>query len=342
MPFWVKREGEHMQINTNRLFSLESGPCEFPEFRTGKASLIDTERLNHVIKAKVETLCRHSLSQGKRVGGEWKIANTSGAPGNSLGIQLTGPNAGLWHDRATGDGGDFIGLLMANRNLNFLDAVSEIERCLGISFRTGDTRSTRNPASFSSTRRSGKKSPLQPSFQLNRQELGRMAAAAHRLAFDPALIAQFVKARPEWTPDAVRDTALDGDLGYEDGKLLFGYRFGIKARWVDANGERIIRWLCGNACGECWRQSLLIRTTLLVYVCEGETDALTAISLGLEQSGDALVVGLPSASACLEPAPFQGKDIVLMVDPDPAGKRCAHKVRSLLGPVAASITSIGL
>jgi hypothetical protein len=304
--------------------------------------VIDTERLNRVVKANLETLCRDVFLEGKRVRGEWKVADISGAPGDSLGIQLTGPNAGLWHDRATGDGGDFIDLLMGNRNLNFLDAVSEIEGCLGISFRTGDAGSISTPKRSTYTRSFDKQSDPQPQFELSARDIRRMARAARRLACLPALIAQLVEARPEWTPNAIRLTALEGDLGFEDGKLLFGYRYGIKARWKDENGERVIRWLCGNAGAECWRQSLLTRTTLLVYVCEGETDALTAISLGLEQSGDALVVGLPSASACLEPTPFQGKDIVLLVDPDQAGIRGAHKLRSLLGPVAASITSTGL
>lgn len=47
-----------------------------------------------------------------------------------------------------------------------------------------------------------------------------MAAAAHRVARSLPLIAQLVKARPEWTPDVVSQAALEGDLGYEDGKLF--------------------------------------------------------------------------------------------------------------------------
>jgi hypothetical protein len=304
--------------------------------------MIDTERLNKVIKANIDSLCRHFFFEGKRVSGEWKIGDLSGTGGNSLGIQLTGPNAGLWHDRAAGCGGNFVDLLMANRNLNFPDAVAEIERCLGTAFRRDDLGSTRKPERSSCTRSFEKSSYRRVPFELSRQDIERMAGAAHRLACCSALIAQFVEARPEWTPNAIRQTALDGDLGYENGKLIFGYRYGMKARWEDENGERIIRWLCGNAGGDCWRQSLLIRSTRLLYICEGETDALTGISLGLEQSGDALVVGLPSASVCRNPGPFVGKDIVLIVDPDQAGTIAKHKLRSLLRPVAASLTSIAL
>jgi hypothetical protein len=307
-----------------------------------EAYVIDTERLNEVVKANICTLCGHFFSGGKRVSGEWKIADLSGAPGNSLGIQLTGPHAGLWHDRAAGRGGNFIDLLMANRNLNFADAVAEIERCLGTGFRRDDVGSASKPERTICTRSSEKSSYQRVPFELSTQDIERMAGAAHRLACCSALIAQFAEARPEWTPDAIREAALDGDLGYENGKLIFGYRYGMKARWEDENGERVIRWLCGNAGGECWRQSLLIRSIRLVYICEGESDTLTGISLGLEQSGDALVVGLPSASAYLEPGPFVGKDIVLIVDPDQAGTIAKHKLRLLLGPVAASVTSVSL
>ena len=188
-------------------------------------------------------------------GSEWKIANISGAPGNSLGIQLAGPKVGLWYDHTTGYGGNFVNRLMANHNRSFLEAVSEIERCLGISFRTRDVRSIGKPDRFTCARSGEKHSSPRSSFQLSRQDLGRMATAAHRLASCPALIAQFVEARPEWTRDAIRQTALDGDLDFEGGKMLFGYRYAIKGR----NGERVIRWLCRNAGGECWRQSLLTR-----------------------------------------------------------------------------------
>lgn len=88
--------------------------------------MIDVERLNQVIKTNIEFLCRYFCAEGKRVGSEWKIADVSGAAGNSLGIQLTGQNAGLWHDRATGEGGNFTKLLQLSHGLSFREAVDEI------------------------------------------------------------------------------------------------------------------------------------------------------------------------------------------------------------------------
>jgi hypothetical protein len=83
-----------------------------------------------------EDLCRHFFPNGKKVGNEWKIADTTGASGNSLAIHLTGDKAGLWIDRATDEGGGFVKLLSANRNLTLIQAVEEIERVLGVSLRS--------------------------------------------------------------------------------------------------------------------------------------------------------------------------------------------------------------
>jgi len=94
--------------------------------------MVNDTRLDAVVSENIEGLCHHFFPHGKLVSGEWKIADITAAEGNSLGIQLTGPRSGLWHDRATGQGGTFAQLLMVNRSLSFRDAVNEIERALGI------------------------------------------------------------------------------------------------------------------------------------------------------------------------------------------------------------------
>jgi hypothetical protein len=71
------------------------------------------------------------------MGHEWKIANTSGQRGDSLGIELTGTKAGQWHDRATGEGGTFPRLLMLNRGLSFPEACRLIGEILHIDLETG-------------------------------------------------------------------------------------------------------------------------------------------------------------------------------------------------------------
>jgi hypothetical protein len=98
-------------------------------------SEIDLVRLDDTIRSNAEALFRNFFSRGRKSGGEWKMADYTGAAGNSLGIQLTGPKAGVWHDRATGKGGTFVELLMLNRGITFPEAIELVERALGISLR---------------------------------------------------------------------------------------------------------------------------------------------------------------------------------------------------------------
>jgi hypothetical protein len=94
--------------------------------------MIDQARLKEVVRSNIETLCRHFFPLSRKDGIEWKIADISGEKGDSLGIRLTPENAGVWIDRATGQGGDFVQLLMRSRNLTFPDAAAEIGQFLGV------------------------------------------------------------------------------------------------------------------------------------------------------------------------------------------------------------------
>lgn len=61
-----------------------------------------------------------------------RIGDTQGNPGESLSIHLTGPNAGLWKDHATDEGGDLIELYRAYRGYrdrsNFTLSLKEIAK----------------------------------------------------------------------------------------------------------------------------------------------------------------------------------------------------------------------
>ena len=177
---------------------------------------------------------------------------------------------------------------------------------------------------------------------LTKDDRNRMAAAAHRLAGNPALIKSLAASRPAWTEEAIRGAALDGDLGCEDRKMLFGYTHGIKARWKNAQGGRVIVWLCGAAHGQCWRQSLLGNWHETIYITEGETDALSVLSTGVEEAGERLVVALSCAGTMPQPQPFVGRDIVIIPDPDPAGEKSEARLRHLLNPFARSISTFHL
>ena len=107
--------------------------------------MIDSVKLQEAVQTNVETLCRHFFPAGEKIINEWHIGGIGGERGKSLGIVLSQERAGVWHDRATGQAGTFVQLIMASRNLQFPDAVSEIERALGLSLQ-GYSRTKPHPA----------------------------------------------------------------------------------------------------------------------------------------------------------------------------------------------------
>lgn len=82
---------------------------------------------------RAEDVAQYLLSQGKKVGNEWRAGNIYGQSGQSLGVHLTGEKAGLWCDFATGDKGDLLDLWAKSRNLKISEAIKEATRYLDIS-----------------------------------------------------------------------------------------------------------------------------------------------------------------------------------------------------------------
>lgn len=80
-----------------------------------------------------ESVCRHYLPDGRRQGRYWLIGNVEGTPGRSMFVRLTGPEsgkgaAGKWTDAATGEHGDLLDMIAANRRLGSLAETLEEAR----------------------------------------------------------------------------------------------------------------------------------------------------------------------------------------------------------------------
>jgi hypothetical protein len=64
------------------------------------------------LKAQIEPLCRELLPGGKRDGQEWRAGDLTGAPGQSVGVRLTGDRAGVWAEfNGGGSAGDALDLV---------------------------------------------------------------------------------------------------------------------------------------------------------------------------------------------------------------------------------------
>ena len=86
---------------------------------------------------RVESVCRHYLSNGRRSGGYWVVGDTGNTKGRSLFVRLTGPTQGKgargkWQDSATDEHGDLLDLIAAREGHRKLsDTLAEARRFLG-------------------------------------------------------------------------------------------------------------------------------------------------------------------------------------------------------------------
>lgn len=71
------------------------------------------------------------LPGGRWQGGEYRCDSIDGGAGSSLSVARHGVKRGLWQDRATGDRGDVLTLLMRAYNVDFQGALAIGERLLG-------------------------------------------------------------------------------------------------------------------------------------------------------------------------------------------------------------------
>lgn len=63
------------------------------------------------LAVRIESLTRELLPRGRREGHEWSVGSLAGEPGSSMKVHLGGLKSGLWHDWASGAGGDALDLV---------------------------------------------------------------------------------------------------------------------------------------------------------------------------------------------------------------------------------------
>src|SRR5262249_11445122 len=81
---------------------------------------------------RVDALALDLLPAGHREGHEWRCGSVAGEAGNSLGVHLIGPKAGVWSDFSTEQKGDALDLVRAVLGLDTPAALRWSCRWLGI------------------------------------------------------------------------------------------------------------------------------------------------------------------------------------------------------------------
>lgn len=93
----------------------------------------EAAHLSRELSARVLEVCRHYLSNGRREGAYWTVGDAANTKGRSLYVRLKGPDygpgaAGHWTDAATGEHGDLLDLIAANRGLSTVAEVLDEAR----------------------------------------------------------------------------------------------------------------------------------------------------------------------------------------------------------------------
>jgi hypothetical protein len=301
---------------------------------------INCDLLRDVQRSQAEVLCRRLLPGGKKEGGEWKLADVSGAPGNSLGIQLTGSKAGLWHDRATGEGGDLVKLICLKERVTWPQAVRQIEQTLGVNLRLSDgvSEGVSNYSHSSSSRSVGKGETKALSIK------GLLPCSENDL----------------WQLSRLRGIPIEGLRLAAERKLLWWYWYEPEgcACWLvtdDARRHAIIRRLDGGPFkGD--KKSLCLKGTQAnwpigitqatglpaIALCEGAPDFLAAFSLSYGSAVESLVapVCMTGASCRIHDdalPPFRGKRVRIFGHADEPGQAAIARWAEQLRTVEAEV-----
>lgn len=85
----------------------------------------DAADLSRQLARDAAAVCCHYLPHGRRAGNYWLAGDVEDSPGRSLYVRLRGPEsgpgaAGKWSDAATGEHGDLLDLISANRKFRSL------------------------------------------------------------------------------------------------------------------------------------------------------------------------------------------------------------------------------
>src|SRR5258708_21708338 len=91
--------------------------------------------LAHRLAREAEAVCRHYLSNGRRVGNYWLIGDVRNTPGRSMFVRLKpkgtgGRPAGKWPDASTGEHGLLLAVIRERCGLVFFHDVAQVARRL--------------------------------------------------------------------------------------------------------------------------------------------------------------------------------------------------------------------
>ena len=278
-----------------------------------------------------ESVCRHYLSNGYRQGRYWLVGDVGNTPGRSLYVRLHGPEAGRgaagnWTDSATGEHGDLLDLIAANRRLDAIrDVLDEARRFLSMPVPEATLRPSPAPAgSLEAARRLFAVSKPIPGTVAETYLRGRGITALRdctALRFHPhCYYRQDDYRQDDQTPDRARADwpALVAAITDIDGTMTGAHR-----TWLDPSGRmkapvatprRAMGQLLGNA----------VRFGTALDVMAAGEGIETMLSLRSVMPTVPMVAALSANHLAALLLPTTLRRLYIALDNDPAGQRAAE------------------
>lgn len=247
---------------------------------------------------------------------EARIGDTSGTPGASLSIHLSGPDAGLWKDHATDQGGDLIALYRAwagyHDNSNFVLSLKEIAKDF-----------FRDPIEVERT--AWQPTPLER-IEKNKAKLGTKPRADMLELGAPVATYRYYDTRGNVIASVVR---FEPD-GTRESKTFRPFCF----RTTDG----VTKWQPGAPDLRPLYRLPDISTNATVVLCEGEgcADALAAVGIPATSA-------MQGAHAPLDKtdwSPLAGKTVIIWPDKDQAGFAYAKSVSERLTALGCRVKGV--
>lgn len=278
------------------------------------------------LAANAEAVCRHYLSNGYRRGRYWLVGDVGNTPGSSLYVRLHGPEAGRgaagkWTDAATGEHGDLLDLIAANRRIDAVrDVLDEARRFLSLPVPEATNRQPpAHAGSPEAARRlfAASKPILGTAAETYLRERGITALRdCSALRFHPRCFyrqddAGPAGARADWPALVAAITDLDGTMT------------GAHRTWLDKSGRtkapvetprRAMGHLLGNA----------VRFGLALDVMAAGEGIETTLSLRSVMSTMPMVAALSASHLAALLLPATLRRLYIARDNDPAGQRAAE------------------
>lgn len=247
---------------------------------------------------------------------EARIGNAYGEPGASLSVKLAGPNAGLWHDHATDEGGDLIALYRASMGYtgtaNFVLSLKEIASGF-----LGDPveveRSAWQPTALERIEQKKQKLGTKPREDM--LELGAPVASYKYYDTRGNVLAAVTRYEP---------------AGTRESKTFRPYCY----RTIDG----VRKWVMGAPDLRPLYRLPDVATTSTVVLCEGEGKADALSQLGIVATS-----AMQGAKAPIDKtdwSPLAGKKVIIWPDNDEPGFAYARQVGARLQQLGCTVLGI--